>query len=274
VPDRGAAVPFGDARGAADAARVGAAAAATGAAAGQVLGSASGHATQAAQHTRRAARWTRRGSQLLHGKALAATVATVTVAAAGTGVVVAASGGGDAKSTVAQAEESVLHDFGRGDYTAMCGEMSAAILKMYSGADGCPKLMANANGFVSSVGASLADERKAASVATVEASQVTVTGDTAVVPASAVHIDFSNIKVLGQSIQLHMNDVTWVKEGGRWKMGMPKGMPSGLPTDLFPSGSIPTDLFPTDIPTSLLGNLPTDLLSDLPSNFPTEFPTG
>ena len=242
-------------------------------AAGQVLGSASGNAAQAAQNTRRAARWTRHGSKLLHGKALAATVATVTVAAAGTGAVVAATGGGDAKTTVAQAEESTLHDFGRGDYAAMCGEMSAALLKLYSGADGCRKLMASANGFVSSVGTSLADERKAASAATVDASQVTVTGDTAVVPASAVHISLSNIKVLGQSIQLHMNDVTWVKEGGHWKIGMPKGMPSDLPTDLFPSGSIPTGLFPTDLPTSLLGNLPTDLLSDLPSGFPSDFPT-
>jgi len=94
-----------------------------------------------------------------------------------------------------------------------------------------------------------------------------------VVPASAVHISLSNIKVLGQSIQLHMNDVTWVKEDGHWKIGMPKGMPGNLPTDLFPSGSIPTGLFPTDLPTSLLGNLPTDLLSDLPSGFPSDFPT-
>lgn len=153
-----------------------------------------------------------------------------------------------------------------GDYAAMCGYMSAAVLKIYSGVDGCPKIMAGANGFVSSVGTSLADERKAASVATVDASQVTVTGDTAVVPASAVHVNFSTIKVLGQSVQFRMNDVTWVKEGGRWKIGVPKNLPSVLPTQLFTGGSIPTDLFPTDIPTSLLGDLPTD--------FPTDLPTG
>jgi hypothetical protein len=249
-------------------------------AAGQVLGDASGHAAQAAQHTRRAARWTRHGAKLMHGKALVATVATVTVAAAGTGVVVATAGsGGDAKTSVAQAEESALHAFGRGDYAAMCGEMSAAMLKMYSGSAGCLKIMASANGFVSTVGASLADQRKAASAATVDASQVTVTGNTAVVPASAVHGDFGNITVMGQSVQFHINDVTWVKEDGRWKMGMPKNLPSVLPT-VFPT-DFPTDFptnfptnFPTDLPTDFPTNLPTDFLSNLPTDLPTDLPTG
>ncbi|MEY9895370.1 hypothetical protein ABIA31_009059 [Catenulispora sp. MAP5-51] len=241
-------------------------------AAGQVLGDASGHAAQAAQHTRRAARWTRHGAKLMHGKALVATVATVTVAAAGTGVVVATAGsGGDAKTSVAQAEESALHAFGRGDYAAMCGEMSAAMLKMYSGSAGCLKIMASANGFVSTVGASLADQRKAASAAAVDASQVTVTGDTAVVPASAVHGDFGDITVMGQSVQFHINDVTWVKEDGRWKIGTPKNLPSVLPT-VFPT-DFPTD-FPTNFPTDFPTNLPTDFLSDLPTDLPTGLPTG
>jgi hypothetical protein len=243
-------------------------------AAGQYLG-------DAADHTRRAARWSRRAAKLLHGKALVATVATVTVAAAGTTVaVVAASGSTDAKTAVAQAEESALHAFGRGDYAAMCDDMSAAVLKMYSGSQGCRRLMAGANGFVSSVGASLADQRKAASAATVDASQVTVSGDTAVVPASAVHVSFGNVKVLGQSIQLRMNDVSWVKEGGQWKIGQPKNTPSVLPTDLFPSGSIPTNLFPTGLPSDFPTNLPTDFLSNLPtipsdlfSNLPSDAPT-
>ncbi|MEY9928175.1 ketosteroid isomerase-like protein [Catenulispora sp. GP43] len=97
---------------------------------------------------------------------------------------VATAGSGGPRAAVAQAEESALHAFGRGDYAAMCDEMSAAMLTMYSGPQGCLKIMAGANGFVSTVGASLADQRRAASAATVDASQVTVTGDTAVVPAS------------------------------------------------------------------------------------------
>jgi hypothetical protein len=183
---------------------------------------------------------------------------------------VAAAGNTDPKTAVAQAEESALHAFGRGDYAAMCDYMSAAVLKIYSGPQGCPKLMASANGFVGAVGASLADQRKAAGAATVDASQVTINGDTAVVPASAVHISFANVKVLGQSIQVRMNDVSWVKEGGRWKIGVPKNMPGVLPTDLFPSGGFPTNLFPTDLPTDLFpSGLPTDFLSNLPTVAPT-----
>ena len=34
-----------------------------------------------------------------------------------------------------------------------------------------------------------------------DASKVTVDGDTAIVPSAAVHIDFASIKVLGQTVR-------------------------------------------------------------------------
>ncbi|WP_344660976.1 serine/threonine-protein kinase [Catenulispora subtropica] len=233
--------------------------------AGQFIGDGATHGHQAIQHTRQAAKWSRRGAKLLHGKALAATVATVTVVGATTTVAVVASGSSDTPQvSVAKAMESALHDYGSGNNTAICNDMSSALLKVYGGKAGCASLMTSANGFLNSLGGSLADQRSAARAATVDASKVVVTGNTALVPASAVRWKTSSLKVAGQTIQLDIEDTTWVKEGGRWLIGIPKDMPSTLPTDLFPSGSIPSDLFPTNIPSDLISNLPSITLpSDL-----------
>ncbi|OLE28907.1 MAG: hypothetical protein AUG49_01080 [Catenulispora sp. 13_1_20CM_3_70_7] len=238
------------------------------AAAGQFAGSGAAHTQQVIDHTRRAATWSRRGAKLLHGKALAATVATVTVAAAGTTVAVATAGGSDDPRTpaaVAHAEESALHAFGSGNNGAMCHAMSSAMLKRYGGQAGCVTLMSSATGFLSSLGGSLDDQRKAARSATVDPAKVVITGDTALVPGSAVHWKLGSITVAGQTIDLTSNDVTWVRENGHWLIGMPKNLPSVLPTDLFPSGGIPTDLFPGDLPTSF----PTDILGNLPGGSST-----
>lgn len=234
-----------------------------------------GHTGQAVQHTRQAAKWSRRGAKLLHGKALAAGVATITVVGATTTVAVVVDSSSDSPQvSVAKAEENALHEFGSGNNSAMCNEMSTAMLKLYGGKAGCSRLMTSANGFLSAMGGSLEDQRQAARLASVDASKVVITGDTALVPASAVHMKTGKMKVAGQVINLTISDVTWVREGGRWLMGTPRNMPSDLPTELFPSGGIPSDLFPTSIPSDLFSNLPSITLpSDLFSGRPTGAPT-
>ncbi|NUR57313.1 MAG: nuclear transport factor 2 family protein, partial [Catenulispora sp.] len=243
--------------------------------AGQFIGDGAAHATQAAhaaghqglthtahqtvEHTRRAAKWSRRGAKLMHGKALAATVATVTAVGATTTVAVAVSGGSSSpQQSVAQAEQDALHAFGRGDNAALCDYMGKQMLNLYGGKSGCAKLMANANGFLNALGGSMADQRAAARVATVDASKVRVSGNTAVVPAAAVTLKSTKVKVAGQEIQTQIEDTTWTREGSRWVLAMPSDMPSNLPTDLFSSG-IPSDLFPSSLPSDFLnGDAPSD----------------
>ncbi|NUP54103.1 MAG: nuclear transport factor 2 family protein, partial [Catenulispora sp.] len=262
-------------------------------AAGQVIGDSAAHATQAAHaaghqglthsaqhavdHTRRAARWSRHGAKLLHGKALVATVATVTVVTTTTAVVAATAGGSSSpQASVAQTEEQALHAFGRGDNAAICNVMGKQMLQLYGGKSGCLTLMASANGFLNALGGSLSDQRAAARDATVDASKVRVNGSTAVVPAAAVHWKANTIKVAGQDIgSAEIEDTAWVKEGGRWVLAMPADMPSDMPTSLFPSG-IPTDLFPSSLPTDFLNNgdvpsvsIPSGLFGSLPSDSAT-----
>src|SRR4029079_13820286 len=110
--------------------------------------------------------------------------------------------------------------------SAICGEMSSAMLKLYGGKTGCARLMGSANGFLSAMGGSLDEQRQAARQATVDASKVRVSGNTAMVPGSAVHMKTGKLKIAGQTIDLTVEDVTWVREGGRWLLGMPKDMPS------------------------------------------------
>ena len=89
-------------------------------------------ARQAVDHARRVSRWTRRGAKLLHGKALVATVASVTVVAGGTTIVAIAatgkssSGGTAACAAAYQIEESAKGAASAIDLTALQLTQAAA----------------------------------------------------------------------------------------------------------------------------------------------------